>query len=83
MVINPKMTEGKFKYKSENKTYIAWALGMPVAYDSDDLQKFMDPEARQIEAEARRKEVEEKYRTELSVEEYKKVIDAILQNRQK
>lgn len=81
MVINPKLTEGRFKFKSENKTYISWALGMPVAYTSEDLERFIDPAERQKEAESRRKEVEEKWRTEISVEEYKKVINDILQSR--
>lgn len=75
IVINPKIDNGRFKFKSENKTYISWALGMPVAKDSDDIERFMDPEERQKEADLRRKEVEEKYDVRKSVEEFKAVID--------
>lgn len=77
VVLNPKLDSGRFKYKSENKTYIAWALGMPVAFDSEDLARLMDPVARQAEADLRRKEVEEKYRTEISVEQYKDLIASL------
>jgi hypothetical protein len=77
MVLNPRIESGKYQFKSNNKTYIAWALGMPVAKDSEDLERFMDPDERTKEAAARRKEVEDLYRTERSVEEYKNIIDQI------
>ncbi len=46
VVINPQWTKGKWKYKSDNKTAIARALGMPVAVDGDSLKALLTEEAR-------------------------------------
>jgi hypothetical protein len=40
-VINPQFTKAKWKYKSENKTIISWALGLPVAKIDKDLNAFI------------------------------------------
>lgn len=77
VVLNPKIEHGRFKFKSDNKTFISWALGMPVAKDSDDIERFIDPEERKKEAELRVKEVEELWSTEKSVEQYKKLINEL------
>lgn len=77
IVMNPKSEEGKFKYKSENKTYIAWALNMPVAKDSDDLKRLIEPEVRAKEAEACLANLREYFSVEKSVQEYKDVISAV------
>lgn len=77
IVLNPKSDQGKFKFKSENKTHIAWALGMPVAKDAEQLEYFMDPEARQREAEKRLQEIEQEHDVRQSVAQYKELIEKI------
>lgn len=53
VVINPKFEIGRFKYKSDNKTTQAWALGLPVAHIDKDLDRFKTAEARIEEANKR------------------------------
>lgn len=72
----PKSDE-KGKFKSNNKTLQAWALGMPVIKEPDDLDLFATAEARQKEGQARRKEIEDKWDVRFSVDEYKALIDEI------
>lgn len=75
MVINPQPPQLKlFKFKSKNKTYLSWALGMPVAETAEDMEKFLDPDERQKEADKRRKEVEEKWDVKISVDQMKEII---------
>jgi len=62
------------KYKSNNKTTKAWALGMPVAKTPEEFERFLDPIERQKEADKRLKEVKEHWDVRLSVAEYKKLI---------
>lgn len=76
-VVNPKLTTGKWKYKSDNKTIISWALGLPVAKSSDDIERFMDPEEREKEAKIRYKEVKEKFDVKQSIDQYKQLIQQI------
>ena len=65
------------QYKSNNKVTKAWALGMPVARMSEDLERFLDPEERKKEAELRLKEVKEKWDVKTSVSEMKQLIEDI------
>lgn len=81
ILINPRHTKGKWKYKSENKTYIAWGLGMPVAHNAEELDQLMTEPARIAESALRLKEVNEKYRVEESVKEFKKIITDIAKNK--
>ena len=77
IVINPQSTKGKWKYKSNNKTILAWALGMPVANDFDDLRRLIDEEERRKEQVKNNKELKEKWDVKYSVEEYKKLIASL------
>jgi len=75
VVINPQpITNLKFKYKSENKTWIAWACGMPVANDFEQLKKFLDPDERIKEAKKKLKFVKDKCDIRTSVQEFKDLI---------
>lgn len=74
ILINPISNDAHWKYKSNNKTVIAWALGMPVAYDDREMEKFITEEGRIKEMEKREKEVKEKYDVKLSVKELKDII---------
>jgi hypothetical protein len=61
IVFNPK---GPFK--SNNKTLISWALGMPVAHKPEEIKKFLNVNARIEEAEKRLKEVKSQWDVRLS-----------------
>lgn len=73
-VLNNRPDTGKFKYKSDNKTVIAWALGMPVAKTAEDVEAFLSEEARVAEAEKRVAEVSELWTSDISVRQYQDVI---------
>lgn len=77
IILNPRSKTGKWKYKSDNKTSIARALGLPVAFSPDDINKFMDPNNRKIESEKRLKEIIKKRDVNLSVLQYKALIEKI------
>jgi len=70
------------KYKSNNKILQSWALRMPVVNVPADIDKFMSGEAREKEANLRRKEVEDKWSVEFSVKEYKELIEKIKKSKE-
>jgi|GEM_PF-1991831 len=77
MILNPKGETGKWKYKSDNKSYISWAMGYPVAYKSEDIDRFIDAKNRNEEVAIRTKELKEKYDSKLSVNDFKALIAKI------
>lgn len=81
VVINPQSKFARWKYKSNNKTITAWALGLPVAHTIDELHELMTAEVRNAEATKRLAEVHEKYDIAQSVVEYKNLIQSILDSR--
>lgn len=74
IVINPKYDKGKWKYKSENKTVIAKALGLPVAHNGDELNALMTEEARQKASKEGLEWVKNEMDILQSVVDYKDVI---------
>ena len=76
-VINPYKQTGKWKFKSNNKTLTAWAIGMPVAHDLKELVKFIKYEERIKEVTKRTKELKEKWTIEKSINQYKEIIDDV------
>jgi len=78
--IFPSSKKGRFFYKSNNKDVLSWALGLPVAKNPNDLEKFLDPKERQKEADKRYKEVKEKYDTRVIAKQYEKIIDSLIKN---
>jgi len=75
--IMPGSLRANDRFKSNNKTILAQALGLPVATNADDLKRFLDPKARQEEADKRYKEVRELYDIRLSVKQLQKIIEDI------
>ena len=73
----------RFKFKSNNKTVQAWALGMPVVHDGEDLKRFMKGEEREMERVLRLKEVKEKWDVRMSVVEWKLFIKELIEIRGK
>lgn len=76
-MIMPEDERPRGRFKSNNKTIISWAMGMPVAKNGKDLIRFLDENERQKEADKRLKEVKERWDVKSSVLAYKKLIDDI------
>lgn len=81
LVINPRPAYQHYRFKSNNKTLIAWANGLPVAETLDDLAKFNDPIERINEKAKRLKEIEEKWHIKYSIKEYKDIYENIARNK--
>jgi len=81
IVLNPRLSTGNWKFKSNNKTIHAWALGLPVAHNDKELKSFIPEEARTAEATRRRAEVEQEYQTEQSVAQLKDIIKQLYDNK--
>lgn len=77
IAINPQKKTGKWQFKSNNKTLMAWALGLPVANDDKDLERFMDEGERIKEANLRGEELKQKWDIRLSVADYQGLINQI------
>jgi hypothetical protein len=70
----PEKLDGRWLYKSPNKTHQSWALGLPVAKTAYDLEKFMDGEERQKEAKKNYEWVMENCDVKKSVEKLRNII---------
>lgn len=81
VIMPPPRGDLKSKYKSNNKVLHAWSLGLPVIVTANDLDRLMNEEERQKEAVLRLKEIEEKGNIEISVKEYKELIETIRRKR--
>jgi len=82
-VINPSSPLKELRFKSNNKTLISWALGMPVVNEASDMDRFLDPAERQKEVDMRQKEIDEKWDIKYSIQQYKELICDIQKNRKK
>jgi len=79
--INPPSMSKGFRFKSNNKTLISWALGLPVANTADEMDKFLKPEFRNQEIEIRLKEIKKDWVVEKSIKQYKDIIKCIQNNK--
>ena len=77
IIVNPQSSKGKWKFKSNNKTIQAWALGLPVASNIEELKMFLKEDERRKESIKRLKEVEEKWDVKKSIEEIESLIKQI------
>ena len=82
-VINPPSPLRDLRFKSNNKTLISWALGMPVVNEADDMDKFLDPVEREKEVAMRQKEINEKWDIKYSIKQYQELICNIQESRKK
>lgn len=80
IVLNPRSSKGRYVFKSNNKTITAWALGLPVAHNADELESFVEESDRKKEAELRLIEVKDKYDVKESVKQYKEIFGKINKN---
>lgn len=77
IVLNPQTQNGRWKYKSNNKTICAWACNLPVAHTKKELKALMTEESRVKEAEMRYTEVREKYDVKDTVNQYRELISSL------
>ena len=75
ILLNPRPDVAPYSYKSDNKTHIAWALGMPVARTADELERLCDPAERLAEVARRRAEIESEWDVRISVQEWKTIVE--------
>lgn len=64
-------------FKSENKTIIANLLGLPVAHNAEDLDKYLNPQARTDWFNNNYANIRAEYDCKKSVEQYKEIINEI------
>ena len=77
IVLNPKSNRAFYKYKSNNKSLIAWKLGLPVAHTNEELVRFIDPDERNREVVEKQSLLDQEYQIQKSVEQYKDIIQKI------
>jgi len=65
------------KYKSNNKTVQAWAIGMPVIKEPDDFERLASKESRIEEAKKNLEIVKNEYDVRLSCLEYRQLINEL------
>lgn len=82
MIILPHdIYNANFKYKTNNKEVSCWGLGVPVAKTKDDLLRLMDYKQRVKDSKENRKKFVEKYDVKYSVDEWKKFIKTLSQDK--
>lgn len=77
IALNPPLMQSNFRYKSNNKTLVAWGLGLPVVNEANDLERFMDPVERTKEAELRWQEIKEKWDIKFSVKQFQDLLNQV------
>jgi hypothetical protein len=77
LVLNPRSERAFYKYKSNNKTIIAWKLGLPVAATNEDVDRFIDQEERNKEVEEKKLIVKQNYNIKQSALQYREIIAEI------
>lgn len=77
VILNPQSKGGRWKFKSNNKTILAWALGLPVAHNESELKGLMHSVDRVLESNRRYNEVRLLYDIRQSVTEFKNLIEKI------
>lgn len=75
--ILPKGGRPQDRFKSDNKTTLAWLAGIPVVTDSDELSAMMSAEARNKEAQQKYNYAIDNFDCKLSVKELKDFISEI------
>lgn len=75
LLLNPKLNTVKFRYKSNNKSLIAWSMGLPVVDENpEDLERYKDPKKRNKEVEKKQKELKKKWDIKFSIAQYNDII---------
>jgi hypothetical protein len=75
--ILPSGTRTVDRFKSDNKTTLAWLAGLPVAKDGEDMRRFIDPVERQKEVDDKHPYSLDNYDCRKSVTEMKAFIEEL------
>lgn len=81
--ILPEGTRPKDRFKSNNRTTLCWFAGVPIAKDSDDLDRLDDPMEREKDIKANRTIAQNDYDVQLSVKDLKQFIDELIKVKSK
>jgi len=73
----PKINRPQDRFKSENKTVIAQLLGLPVAVNAEELDELMTAEQRNSNIDTIYDKLKQDYDVNLSVKEYKELINEL------
>lgn len=76
-VLLPDYLKGRGVYKSQNKTELSWALGLPVAKTPQDMDRFMDGLERENESKEKSSWARKECDVTKSAEEMQAVLDSI------
>lgn len=76
-VINPQFEHSLFRFKSNNKTIISYALGLPVANDADDVTRLCDPEERKKDLQKADEWLKRDYDIRLSGKQYNEIFEKL------
>lgn len=82
IILNPKLSSGRWKYKSNNKTLTGWTLGIPVVHTEPELKMYLTEEARIVEGDKMFAEIREKWDVKQSVIDMKELISQLINARQ-
>lgn len=74
-ILNPPMTKGRFKFKSNNKTTLAWSLGLPVLETDEDFDIYKSADVRNSFAENIQEEINSNYDVKDSAKELIGIIE--------
>ena len=80
-VLNPKLKTGRFKYKSNNKDTLPWALGLPSIENEKEFDDIIDGDKRQEVSDRLYRTAKEEYDISLSVRDLKDIIKDIDEQR--
>jgi len=80
-ILNPPLNNSFGKYKSLNKTYLAWALGIPVAHNIGEFKEFIDGDKRKLAGESVYNIVRKDFDIKQSVKQYQELIKKICNNK--
>lgn len=75
--ILPQGNRPQDRFKSNNKTTLAWLSGTPVVTTAEELDALMDSSNRNMEAEARQEQARDEYNVQLSVKDMKEFINEL------
>jgi len=83
VVLMPPDTRPRGRFKSKNKTYTAWCLGMPVAPNKEELIRLLDKKEREKESKKVAEYAKKNLDVRLSVKDFKNLIKQINDNRKR
>lgn len=79
----PRSIKVYHRFKSDNRKSTCWLLGLPVAENLEEMERFLSEEARIKEGKEKREYAREEYNVKKSVKEMKEFIDEVRSSNKK